>query len=104
MQNVVLDSCVLYQAPLRDFFMRLAVKLYQPKWTEKIHEEWMRSVLEDRPDLTRSQLERTRDLMNRHGGICLPLGFSQPTTPVQFIRTILLSASMKPIQSSSFNW
>jgi hypothetical protein len=27
-----------------------------------VHEEWIRSVLRDRPDLTRAQLERTRDL------------------------------------------
>ncbi len=35
MQAAVLDACVLYPAPLRDFFMRLAVKLYQPKWGDK---------------------------------------------------------------------
>jgi len=29
MQAAVLDACVLYPAPLRDFFIRLAVKLYQ---------------------------------------------------------------------------
>ena len=75
MRTAVLDACVLYPAPLRDFFMRLAVKLYQPKWTEQIHEEWVRNVLEDRPDLTRSQLSRTRELMNRHGGACLVTGY-----------------------------
>ncbi len=37
MQDAILDACVLYPAPLRDLFMRLAVKLYQPKWTEAIH-------------------------------------------------------------------
>jgi hypothetical protein len=41
MQDAVLDAWVLYPAPLRDFFMRLAVQLYQPKWTEEIHEEWI---------------------------------------------------------------
>ncbi len=71
MQSAVLDACVLYPAPLRDFFMRLAVKLYQPKWTNTIHEEWIRNVLKDRPDLTLAQLTRTRELMDRHGGGCL---------------------------------
>jgi len=75
MQSAILDSCVLYPAPLRDFFMRLAVQLYQPKWTETIHEEWIRSVLADRPDLTRAQLARTRELMDRHGGACLVTGY-----------------------------
>jgi hypothetical protein len=80
MQVAVLDACVLYPAPLRDFFMRLAVKLYQPKWTEEIHEEWTRNVLEDRPDLTAAQLTRTRELMNRHGGACLVTGY-EPLIP-----------------------
>jgi predicted nucleic acid-binding protein len=75
MQSAVMDACVLYPAPLRDFFMRLAVRLYQPKWTEQIHEEWIRNVLENRPDLNRTQLERTRELMNRHGGACLVTGY-----------------------------
>jgi len=39
--------------------MRLAVHLYQPKWTAKIHEEWIRNVLAVRPDLTPVQLTRT---------------------------------------------
>ncbi len=47
----VLDACVLYSAPLRDFFMRLAVRLYQPKWTDAIHEEWIRNVLNNRTDI-----------------------------------------------------
>lgn len=32
-------------------------------WTEDIHEEWMRSLLERRPDLARSALERRRRAM-----------------------------------------
>jgi hypothetical protein len=80
MQSAVLDACVLYPAPLRDFFMRLAVTLYQPKWTDQIHDEWIRNVLKDRPDLNQSQLERTRDLMNRHGGECLVHGY-EPIIP-----------------------
>ena len=75
MQAAVMDACVLYPASLRDFFMRLAVRLYQPKWTDTIHEEWIRNVLADRPDVTPAQLTRTRDLMNRHGGACLVTGY-----------------------------
>lgn len=46
--------------------MHLAIRfVFQPKWTERIHAEWMESVLEKRPDLSRTALERTRDLMNR---------------------------------------
>jgi len=64
----VLDACILYSATLRDLFMWLTVRLaFQPKWTEHIHAEWMENLLENRPELTRARLERTRDLMNRWG-------------------------------------
>ena len=60
---------MLYPAALRSLMMWLAVhEVIQPKWTEQIHDEWMRNVLKDRPDLTRKQLERTRRLMDEHGG------------------------------------
>jgi predicted nucleic acid-binding protein len=70
--TAVLDACVLYPVPLRDLLMHLAVTdLFRAKWTEAIHEEWIRSVLENRPDLNREQLERTRQLMNAHVRDCL---------------------------------
>jgi predicted nucleic acid-binding protein len=63
----VLDSCVLFSAALRDLFMRLAGEgVFHARWTEGIHEEWIRSVLQQRPDLRRPQLERTRELMDMH--------------------------------------
>ena len=65
----VLDACVLYSAVLRDLLMLLTVQtVFQPKWTETIHDEWISSLLNNRPDLTRDRLERTRQLMNRHSG------------------------------------
>jgi hypothetical protein len=61
------DSCVLYPAPLRDLLVRLAGEgLVRARWTNTIHEEWIRNVLESRPELSRERLERTRDLMNEH--------------------------------------
>ena len=70
------DACVLYPAPLRDLLMHLSLTdLFRAKWTDDIHEEWMRSVLEMRPDLRREQLERTRDLMNAHVRDCLVTGY-----------------------------
>ncbi len=65
--TVVYDACVLYPAPLRDLLMHLALTdAVRARWSEAIHDEWTRSVLDDRPDLTREQLERTRTLMNAH--------------------------------------
>jgi predicted nucleic acid-binding protein len=70
--TAIFDACVLYPAPLRDLLMHLALTdLFRAKWTEAIHEEWIRGVLENRPDLTREQLERTRQLMNAHVRDCL---------------------------------
>lgn len=65
--TVFLDASVLYPAPLRDLLLELAVAdLYRAKWSDAVHEEWIRAVLKNRSDLTRAQLERTRDLMNAH--------------------------------------
>jgi hypothetical protein len=73
---VVYDACVLYPAPLRDLLMRLALTdLYRARWTNLIHDEWIRSVLRQRPDLTPDDLERTRSLMNAHVRDCLITGF-----------------------------
>ena len=58
--------------------MWLAVhEVIRPKWTEQIHEEWIRNVLKDRSDLSREKLERTRRLMDEHAGDCLVTGYEQ---------------------------
>lgn len=72
----VLDACVLYPAPLRDLLLWVALSgLYRPRWTTMIHDEWMRNLLKERPDLTRDRLERTRDLMNQAVPDCLVDGY-----------------------------
>ena len=48
----VYDACVPYPAPLPDLLMHLAMTdLYRAKWTQQIHQEWMRNVLASRPEL-----------------------------------------------------
>ena len=72
----IFDASVLYPAPLRDFLMRLALTdLFRARWTEDIHEEWIRSLPEVRTDLRREQLERTRELMNANVRDCLVEGY-----------------------------
>ena len=69
---VVYDACVLYPAPLRDFLIRLATTgLFAARWSDRIQEEWIKNLLTARPDLTESQLHRTRDLMNQAVPDCL---------------------------------
>lgn len=64
--TVVYDACVLYPAPLRDFLMWLALSgCFRARWSERIHDEWKRKLLKNRPDLTAAQLDRTSALMDR---------------------------------------
>lgn len=70
------DACVLFPAPLRDLLMRVAMTdLFRARWTDRIHDEWINAVLEERKDLTREQLERTRVLMNTNIRDCLVTGY-----------------------------
>lgn len=73
---VIYDACVLYPAPLRDLLIRLArTGLFRACWTDAIHDEWIRNVLENRPDLSAAQLERTRQLMNAAVRDCLVVSY-----------------------------
>lgn len=63
---VVLDACVLYPEFLRSFLLYAAADgVFDPRWSDAIHDEWTRNVLADRPDLSPAQLDRTRRLMDR---------------------------------------
>lgn len=64
--TAVYDACVLYPAPLRDFLMWLGLTgLFRARWTHHIHQEWQRNLLDNRPDLTFEQLNRTSQLMDQ---------------------------------------
>jgi predicted nucleic acid-binding protein len=74
--TAVYDANILYPAPLRDLFIRLAqAGLVRARWTETIHEEWMRNVLKDNPRLSAERLARTRTLMNEAVRDCLVTGY-----------------------------
>jgi len=61
------DACVLYPSFLRDLLVQLALTdLFRARWTDQIHDEWIRNVLKNRSNLTLDQLTRTRELMNSH--------------------------------------
>jgi predicted nucleic acid-binding protein len=61
----VLDACVLYPAPLRDLLLHFAnFNFYQPRWSDEIQTEWIRNLLQNRPDLNKRQLNSTVALMN----------------------------------------
>jgi len=57
------DACVLYPAQLRDLLLRVARSdSFKARWTDRIHDEWVRNLLQDRPDIAPERLARTREL------------------------------------------
>lgn len=84
--TAVYDACVLYPAPLRDLLMHLALTdLFRARWTDTIHDEWIRNVRHNRPDLTPEQLDRTRALMNSHVRDCLVTDLEQLIPSVELL-------------------
>jgi hypothetical protein len=64
--TAVFDACVLYPAPWRDLLMWLALSgRFRARWTAEFHDEWVRNLHKNRPDLTPALLRRTVDLMNQ---------------------------------------
>ena len=57
--TAIYDANVLYPAPLRDLFVRLAqAGLVRARWTDAIHDEWVRNVQADNPSLSPERLSR----------------------------------------------
>ncbi|MGE4527437.1 MAG: PIN domain-containing protein [Rhodospirillaceae bacterium] len=71
-----LDANVLYPPQCRNVLMELTVRgLYRAKWSSAVHDEWVRSVLRDRADVTEAELRRCVDLMNEHALDALVEGY-----------------------------
>jgi hypothetical protein len=61
-----LDASVLYPVSLRNLLMRLTLeRLYQARWSAKVHEEWIQAVLRDHPHIPAGRLVDLRDAMDR---------------------------------------
>ena len=62
----LLDANVLYPSLIRNLLMHCATNgLIAARWTSVIHEEWIRNLLADRPDLSLERLQRTRQFMEK---------------------------------------
>ena len=95
--TVLYDACVLFPAPLRDLLMRLALRdLFRARWTQRIHEEWIRNACHKRPTLNRTSLEHVAALMNQAVLDCLIEGYeplmSGLTLPDENDRHVLAAA------------
>jgi hypothetical protein len=76
--TVVFDACVLYPAPLRDVLLELSVEgIFRARWTDQIHDEWIRNVLANNSKVTPEKLQRTRELMNAAVRDCLITGYEK---------------------------
>jgi hypothetical protein len=56
--------------------MHLALTgLFRAHWSAEVHEEWIRNLLKNRPDLTAEKLARTRRLMDKAVPYALVTGY-----------------------------
>ena len=79
-----LDASVLYPAPLRDLLLELATSdLYRAKWSDAVHDEWIRALLRRRSDIAAARLDRTRRLMDAHVRDALVSGFEELVPAIQ---------------------
>ena len=61
----VFDSCILYPFHLRNMIVQAAVdRLVEARWTDEIHDEWMRNLMVQVPAIPMERLQVTRQLMN----------------------------------------
>jgi len=62
----VYDACVLYPFHLRNLLVQCGVdRLVDVRWTDAIHEEWMRNLAAGAPNISVERLTKTRDLMKQ---------------------------------------
>jgi predicted nucleic acid-binding protein len=65
MTNALLDANIFYSAILRDIFIRLGqADLYQARWSDDIHGEWMKNLHHKRPDISTEKLDTLRQLID----------------------------------------
>jgi hypothetical protein len=61
----VFDACILYPFHLRNVLIQAAVdRLVEARWTDEIHDEWIRNLTARTPALPIERLQNTRRLMN----------------------------------------
>ena len=61
----VFDACILYPFHLRNIVVQAAVdRLVEARWTDAIHDEWIRNLTANAPSIPKERLLITRRLMN----------------------------------------
>lgn len=74
--TALIDANVFYSVRLRSLVLWSAqTDCFRARWTDAIHDEWIAHLLENRPDLNRETLQRTRDAMDGSVPDCLVTGY-----------------------------
>jgi hypothetical protein len=61
----VFDACILYPFHVRNILVQAAVdRLVEARWTDEIHDEWIRNLATSAPAIPMERLQNTRRLMN----------------------------------------
>ncbi|MGJ5178572.1 PIN domain-containing protein [Bradyrhizobium oligotrophicum] len=61
----IFDACILYPFHLRNIVVQTAVdRLVEARWTDAIHDEWIRNLAADASAIPIARLQVTRRLMN----------------------------------------
>ena len=62
----VFDACILYPFHLRNIVVQAAVdRLVEARWTDAIHDEWIRNLATGASAISLERLQTTRQLMNK---------------------------------------
>jgi hypothetical protein len=79
----VLDACVLYPFHLRNILIQLAVdRLVDARWTDEIHDEWIRNLAARGPAVPIERRQNTRRLMDAALPTALVGGYEDHTPKV----------------------
>jgi len=64
--TAICDACVLYPFHLRNILVQASADgLYEARWTNEIHDEWIRNLIASIPEIPLERLQLTRQLMER---------------------------------------
>jgi hypothetical protein len=78
----VFDACILYPFHLRNIVVQAAVdRLVEARWTDTIHDEWIRNLMIDAPAIPIQRLQVTRGLMNDALPTALVNGYEEHIRP-----------------------
>ncbi|MDA8009470.1 MAG: PIN domain-containing protein [Pirellulales bacterium] len=74
----LLDANVLYSSFVRDICIDLSrAGAFRGRWTDEIHQEWMRALRRNDPRMTPERLEQIRDRINGASRGCLVTGYER---------------------------